>query len=283
MKKIFVISLIIFWTITAPLLTAGFVIYELKKGGVQLNNNNQGLGIENTENLSGNGATKKVLGASVVAKHNKQSDCWMVIDGKVYDVTTYISLHPGGSGSIVNKCGKDASSLFAGTLGGHIHSALARSLLIPYFVGNFQNSSATGSSANSASLPVSTPPTAVDLGATNLPSGNDSAISASVVAQHNKQNDCWMVISGKIYNVTTYISLHPGGAGSISNGCGKDSSSLFAGTLGGHIHSALARSLLIPYYVGDLQTGAATGSSINSTLPPATAGTGSGDDDEDDD
>lgn len=31
-----------------------------------------------------------------VAKHDNEDDCWMVINGKVYDVTDYIDDHPGG-------------------------------------------------------------------------------------------------------------------------------------------------------------------------------------------
>lgn len=31
-----------------------------------------------------------------VANHNKDGDLWVVIDGKVYDLTTYLDTHPGG-------------------------------------------------------------------------------------------------------------------------------------------------------------------------------------------
>lgn len=35
----------------------------------------------------------------------------MAIEGKVYDVTSYVSRHPGGK-AILNGCGKDATVLF---------------------------------------------------------------------------------------------------------------------------------------------------------------------------
>ncbi|KAI8322292.1 cytochrome b5 reductase [Martensiomyces pterosporus] len=50
------------------------------------------------------------------------------------------------------------------------------------------------------------------------------------VAQHNKRDDCWMVIYGKVYNVTRYIDFHPGGRGQLMRAAGKDGSKLFSET-----------------------------------------------------
>ncbi len=46
-----------------------------------------------------------------VKKHNKKKDAWLVIDKKVYNVTPWISKHPGGM-IILKGIGKDATSLF---------------------------------------------------------------------------------------------------------------------------------------------------------------------------
>lgn len=35
-----------------------------------------------------------------VAKHNKDGDLWVVINGKVFDLTTYMDTHPGGKQGI---------------------------------------------------------------------------------------------------------------------------------------------------------------------------------------
>jgi len=47
-----------------------------------------------------------------VAKHNKDSDCWVVVNGEVLDVTNFLDKHPGGKGSIMLFAGKDASAEF---------------------------------------------------------------------------------------------------------------------------------------------------------------------------
>ena len=42
------------------------------------------------------------------------------------------------------------------------------------------------------------------------------------VSKHNKLEDAWTVLGGKVYNVTTYAKMHPGGAGIIKSFAGKD-------------------------------------------------------------
>lgn len=47
-----------------------------------------------------------------VAKHADDSSCWTVVNGKVYDVTTWIGQHPGGEQRIRGLCGQDATQMF---------------------------------------------------------------------------------------------------------------------------------------------------------------------------
>ena len=47
-----------------------------------------------------------------VIKHNTIDDCWLIVDNKVYDVTPFIKLHPGGSELLMSRAGEDASSYF---------------------------------------------------------------------------------------------------------------------------------------------------------------------------
>ncbi|KAG9782511.1 hypothetical protein ABEF93_005033 [Exophiala dermatitidis] len=42
-----------------------------------------------------------------------------------------------------------------------------------------------------------------------------------------KGRDAWTVYNGRVYNITPYVPFHPGGAGEIMRGAGKDSVKLF--------------------------------------------------------
>jgi cytochrome b involved in lipid metabolism len=53
-----------------------------------------------------------------VATHNNASSCWTAINGNVYDVTSWINQHPGGSEAILSLCGTDGSSAFDAQHGG---------------------------------------------------------------------------------------------------------------------------------------------------------------------
>ena len=53
------------------------------------------------------GAITDVL--AIVAKHNTPESCWVILYGKVYDVTEFLPTHPGGKKIILKLAGKDAT------------------------------------------------------------------------------------------------------------------------------------------------------------------------------
>lgn len=81
-------------------------------------------------------ALPTVLNAQEVAKHNLASDCWLIISGKVYNLTSYINSHPGGRGNIIQNCGKDGTFAFDTKYESEPHSGYAASLLNNYLLGN---------------------------------------------------------------------------------------------------------------------------------------------------
>jgi len=52
-------------------------------------------------------------------------------------------------------------------------------------------------------------------------------VSEEELAKHNTSDDAWMAIRGFVYNVTRYMSYHPGGEEELMRGAGKDATSLF--------------------------------------------------------
>merc|ERR1719421_814656 len=47
------------------------------------------------------------------------------------------------------------------------------------------------------------------------------------VAQHNTAEDCWVVLNGQAYNLTSFMDEHPGGAAIIAKYAGRDASKAF--------------------------------------------------------
>ena len=73
---------------------------------------------------------------SDVAKHSQKSDCWMIIDGHIYNISSYFGSHPGGDAALEKYCGSDASLAFSSKdkTPATAHSADARALLQQYLV-----------------------------------------------------------------------------------------------------------------------------------------------------
>lgn len=91
-------------------------------------------------NTANSTASSQTFTLAEVSKHSSQKDCWLAINGSIYDVSKYIIEHPGGSSSIIQTCGSDATVAFKtmNRSGNKSHSSFANQLLNDYFIGKLE-------------------------------------------------------------------------------------------------------------------------------------------------
>ncbi|KAK4415797.1 cytochrome [Sesamum alatum] len=110
----------------------------------------------------------KVHAFEEVVKHDQKGDCWLIISGKVYDVTPFLEEHPGGDEVLLMASGKDATDDFE-DVG---HSDDAREKMKEFYIGELDKST----------LPVkqrNTPPSVSSTA--NVDSGDSSKILLYIV------------------------------------------------------------------------------------------------------
>ena len=163
-------------------------------------------------------ATKSYTLAAVKA-HKSAANCWSAVNGKVYNLTKWISKHPGGSSVIKSMCGKDATAAFKSQ---HGLSGRPASTLASYKIGTLKKAAA---SATPTATPTST--------ATPTPTATaGTTLNLALVATHNTATNCWTIVNGNVYNLTSWIALHPGGPNVIQGMCGIDASAAYTGQHG---------------------------------------------------
>jgi cytochrome b involved in lipid metabolism len=169
-----------------------------------------------------------------VLKHNTVSDCWSVVNGNVYDLTSYVSNHKGGAAVITAICGKDGTKAFSGQ---HAGASKPNADLSSLLVGPLSAAGSISGSSSSAALPGT---------------GTTVALTSAEVQKHNTGTDCWSVIKGEVYDLTAYVKDHPGGAAFIKSICGLDGSAAFAGE---HAGAAKPKNILAAFALGPLVAG----------------------------
>lgn len=267
MTKIVIVAVFIFWVAVAFFYANTLVQDSFGGGGANLAKQNQ-------NNQQG---TKTEL-ANQLVNHNSSEDCWLLIDGKIYDVTSYIYSHPGGAKEILDYCGQDASKAFSskGKLIPQDHSQAAHDILASYYIGDAYDYN-TQVDSNSLNNDQNTNTDSTQNQAPNQPNPVNYTLTTALVAQHNIPSDCWVTANNNVYNVTSYIYAHPGGAGNITAYCGGDIAAAFASQ--GHSNNAV--NIMASYKIGVLG-----GSVDNSTVESVNnnpINSGNNDDDDDDD
>jgi cytochrome b involved in lipid metabolism len=83
------------------------------------------------------------------------------------------------------------------------------------------------------------------------PTSNSSALTMEQVKKNNTARSCWSVINGNVYNLTNWISSHPGGDDEIIRLCGIDGTKVFSNQ---HRGDTQAESRLSGFLLGKLTT-----------------------------
>lgn len=68
-----------------------------------------------------------------IAAHKDATSCYTAISGKVYDLTAWVNLHPGGKAAILSICGIDGTQAF---MNQHHGAKRQMDILARYYIGN---------------------------------------------------------------------------------------------------------------------------------------------------
>ena len=110
------------------------------------------------------------------------------------------------------------------------------------------------------------------------PAGTIS-LTNSEIKTHSSRSDCWSIVNANVYNLTSYVKNHPGGASVIENICGKDGSKAFVNQ---HNTQGKPNNVLSSFLLGPV--GASISAEVGQkVIEPPVAGQGNESDDESDD
>jgi|GEM_PF-1205508 len=83
---------------------------------------------------------KSIIGTSIsidqLKTHNLISDCWVGYEGKVYDITSWLTKHPGGVGAILLYCGT-ATEFEQAFIAKHGKSKVKLFMKVAVYMGDF--------------------------------------------------------------------------------------------------------------------------------------------------
>ncbi|GAB5593077.1 fatty acid alpha-hydroxylase [Umbelopsis nana] len=88
-------------------------------------------------------AVTKKFTLAQIAKHNSLKSCWVIHNGKIYDVTEFAPDHPGGDDLILDHAGKNVTDIMKDELQ-HSHSDAAYEMLEEYYIGDVVDATCQG-------------------------------------------------------------------------------------------------------------------------------------------
>ena len=134
MKKFVTMALFIFWAVFTAVLVVGLIFYQQKNNQCQLAASSA------NKQTAVQGGAPMILDMAEIGKHSSLTDCWLLINNKIYNVSSYLTAHPGGVSTIAPYCGKEATRAFDTKDRGQAHSPAANNLLTNYYVGDLNQS-----------------------------------------------------------------------------------------------------------------------------------------------
>lgn len=115
MRKLFLFSTALFWVAVVGIRVASLWLPE--------------------SSMATEISTDNLYTLDTVALHASADDCWMVIEGQVYDLSAYVSRHPSNPDVILAWCGKEATNAYRTKNRGRPHSSYANDLLADFRIG----------------------------------------------------------------------------------------------------------------------------------------------------
>jgi len=170
--------------------------------------------------------SSKVISYEELSKHVTQTDCWVAIQGHVLNLTSYIAQNTNDKDFFFSHAGTDASHKLD-SLKVDDKETYIKSLIEKYSVGTLDY--------NSAKVAPNKETNKIQRMYTYLE-----------ISQHNKCEDCWVIVHDKVFDVTKFLDEHPGGAALILEYGGADCTEPYVD----HNHSHHATKLLNEYQVG---------------------------------
>lgn len=142
------------------------------------------------------------------------------------------------------------TSLLVAFIGGLAALLAVASIVLTVVVGHTGATAAWGDRTGPAPTPAAAGAPSASSSTGGTATGTASGYTMAQVADHSSSSSCWTAIDGTVYDVTSWINQHPGGADKILGLCGKDGTTQFTNQHGGEARPA---SELATFKIGQLQ------------------------------